>query len=87
MRTVKGYESFDELTEVLEMLKGGFGLIDAPQLFTNKVDEVFISYGVRPTCTEPKIYLKLDGSGGRSAPTSSNTSEKTLSVDGVCPHG
>ena len=29
------------MTEVLEMIKGGFGLIDAPNLFTKKVDEVF----------------------------------------------
>ena len=58
LRTIKGYEDFNELSEVLEMLKGGFGLIDAPNLFTNKVDEVFIAHGARPTCSEPKIYIK-----------------------------
>ena len=30
LRTIKGYEDFNEATEVLEMLQGGFGLIDAP---------------------------------------------------------
>merc|ERR1711923_292913 len=40
------------------MLKGGFGLIDAPNLFTKKVGEVFIAIGAKPTMTEPKIYLK-----------------------------
>ena len=40
------------------MLKGGFGLIDAPNLFTNKVDEVCIANGAKPTCSEPHIYLK-----------------------------
>ena len=43
LRTVKGYEDFDEAGEVLEMLKGGFGLIDAPNLFTSRVDEVFVA--------------------------------------------
>mgnify|MGYP001443369332 CR=1 FL=1 len=55
---MKGYEDFNELTEVLEMLKGGFGLIGAPNLFTNKVDEIFIANGARPTCSEPKVYVK-----------------------------
>ena len=58
LRAIKGYEDFDERSEVLEMLKGGFGLIDAPNLFTKKVDEVFMANGARPTRTEPKIYLK-----------------------------
>ena len=47
LRTIKGYENFNEMTEVLEMLKGGFGLIDAPQLFTNKDDEVFFANGAK----------------------------------------
>ena len=41
------------------MLKGGFGLIDAPNLFTNKVDEVLVAQDIRPTCSEPKIYLNM----------------------------
>ena len=42
------------------MLKGGFGLIDAPNLFTSRVDEIFVANGVKPTCSEPKIYLRLN---------------------------
>ena len=45
-RTIKGYEDFNELTEVLEMLKGGFGLIDAPNLFTSRVDEILVSNNI-----------------------------------------
>ena len=75
LRTIKGYESFNELTEVLEMLNGGFGLIDAPNLFTNKVDEVLVAKDIRPTCSEPKLYLNMKpvakgssgGSGGSAA--------------------
>ena len=58
LRTIRGYEDFDESSEVLEMLKGGFGLIDAPNLFTSRVNEVFVAHGVHPTCAEPKIYLR-----------------------------
>ena len=50
LKTIAGYEDFDEHSEVLEMLKGGFGLIDAPNLFTSRVDEIFVAHGIRPTC-------------------------------------
>ena len=59
LRTIKGYEDCNEATEVLEMLKGGFGLTDAPHLFTCRVDEVFVSNGAKPTCSESRIYLRL----------------------------
>ena len=60
LRTIKGYETFDEVEEVLEMLKGGFGLIDAPNLCTSRVDEIFVAEQLKPTCAEPKIYIKMD---------------------------
>ena len=34
-------------------------MIDAPNLFTNKVDEVLVAKDIRPTCSEPKIYLNM----------------------------
>ena len=40
------------------MLKGGFGLIDAPNLFTTRVDQVFRKAGIPPTLTDPKIYVR-----------------------------
>ena len=82
LRTISGYENFNETTEVLEMLKGGFGLIDAPQLFTSRVNEVFISNGARPTCSEPKIYLRMRGSdnqrrGGSGESSGPSPAEQT----------
>ena len=62
LRTIKGYEDFNEATEVLEMLKGGFGLIDAPNLSTSRVDEIFVAHGAKPTTAEPKIYLRMTSS-------------------------
>ena len=62
LRTIKGYEGFNEAGEVLEMLKRGFGLIDAPNLFTSRVDEILVAKGIKPTCSEPKIYLNMGAS-------------------------
>ena len=53
-----GFESFDDSLEVLEMLKGGFGLVDAPNLFTTRADTVFRAAGIPPTLSDPKIYVK-----------------------------
>ena len=34
-------------------------MIAAPNLFTDKVDEVLVAQDIRPTCSEPKIYLNM----------------------------
>ena len=43
------------------MLKGGFGLIDAPNLFTMRADAVMKENDINPTTADPKIYLKFEG--------------------------
>ena len=55
LRQLEGFESFSDATEVFEMLKGGFGLVDAPNLFTTRVDQVFRGASIPPTLTDPKI--------------------------------
>ena len=42
------------------MLKGGFGLIDAPNLFTMRADAVMKEHDIKPTTADPKIYLKFE---------------------------
>eukprot|EP00959_Pyramimonas_sp_CCMP1952_P186827 3906785-Pyramimonas_sp.AAC.1 len=42
------------------MLKGGFGFIDAPNLFTMKADQVLKKENIYPTISDPKIYLKFE---------------------------
>ena len=44
--------------EVLKMLKGGFGLEDAPRLWTNKATKTFVENRLKPTHGEAKIYAK-----------------------------
>ena len=67
LRHITGFETFDDSMEVLEMLKGGFGLVDAPNLFTTRVDQVFRAASLPPTITDPKIYVKhrIDRNGRR----------------------
>ena len=63
IRQLDGFKDFNDATEVLEMLKGGFGLIDAPNLFTSRVHQVFISEGIQPTTADEKIYVYHDKDG------------------------
>ena len=57
-RRLPGFEIFSDALEVLEMLKGGFGLIDAPSLFTRRVDAVFKAEALVPTTSEGELYVK-----------------------------
>ena len=57
LRTFPGYEDFQDSVEVLEMLKGGFGLVDAPNLFTQRADSVLKESGIMPTTVDPKVYV------------------------------
>ena len=50
---IEGYETFNPIVEVLKMLKGGFGLKDAPRLWTNKVDKTFCEHRLLPTHGDP----------------------------------
>ena len=63
IRQLDGFKDFNDATEVLEMLKGGFGLIDAPNLFTSRVHQVFIAEGIQPTTADEKIYVYHDKDG------------------------
>ena len=58
LRQITGFEDFNEAGDALEMLKGGFGLADAPNLFTSRVDQVFRTEGLLPTLSERKVYVK-----------------------------
>ena len=55
LRQCLGFEDFSDATEVLEMLKGGFGLVDAPNLFTTRVDNILKAAGMFATKVDPHI--------------------------------
>ena len=59
LRQRKGFEDYSDATEVLELLKGGFGLVDAPNLFTTRVDNILKKAGMFATTVDPKIYVLM----------------------------
>ena len=63
LRLVPGYGDFDPLSEVLVMLKPGFGLKDAPRLWLLALRRVLNSIGARPTCIDPQLYCIHDAEG------------------------
>ena len=40
------------------MLKGCFGLVDAPNLFKSRVDQILRDNGVTPAKADPKIHVR-----------------------------
>ena len=57
-RELKGMESFNELSEVLRMLKPGYGLKDAPRLWNKALKKVLAKIGLRATCADKELYVK-----------------------------
>ena len=62
-RSLGGMEDFCEETEVLEMLKPGFGLKDAPRLWNKALRKVLGIIGVRAIATDNQLYVKHDSKG------------------------
>lgn len=52
-----GFEDFNPLTEVLNMLRCGFGLKDAPRLWNNMLKGVLTRIGSKPTNADPQPYV------------------------------
>ena len=52
-----GYEDFNPLTEVLRMLRCGFGLKDAPRLWHKALREHLIQLGLRPLQSDAQVYV------------------------------
>ena len=58
LRTVPGYENFDPATEVLDLLKPGYGLKDAPRLWSMALNTALSEAGLKPLLTDPQIFVK-----------------------------
>jgi hypothetical protein len=62
LRKVKGFESFDQNTEVLHCDKPGTGLADAPRAFSIKLTGVTSKLGIKPTSVDDQLcVLHKDG--------------------------
>ena len=57
LRQLPGYETFDPTCEVLSMLRGGFGLKDAPRLWQKMLQIVLERTGAKSLSTDAKLYV------------------------------
>ena len=57
IQSVPGLENFDPNTEVLHLLKPGFGLKDAPRLWNLALKRVLDKIGLRPINVDPQLYV------------------------------
>ena len=63
IRTIPGMEDFDSQVEGLELLKPGFGLKDAPRMWSLALSRVLAAAGVLPTRVDPQLYVKHNALG------------------------
>ena len=71
LKRLPGYQDFNPLTEVLRMLRCGFGLKDAPRLWNKVLRKVLQGLGLTPLQSDPQLYVwhASHGSSGASALT------------------
>ena len=62
LRTLPGMEDFDSQVEVLNMLKPGFGLRDAPRLWNRALQRVLKEIGLVGVQTDEQLYVRHQGS-------------------------
>ena len=58
IRKLKGFENYDLNIHILRLLKGGYGLKDAPRLWRKRLHESLVSFGMKATQMDPSIYCK-----------------------------
>ena len=61
IRTLPGLSDFDPNTEVLHLLKPGFGLKDAPRLWNLALQKVLKKLGLVATQADPQFFIKHEG--------------------------
>ena len=54
---LEGYADFDSMTEVLEMLRCGFGLKDAPRLWQKVRTQTLKKLGCVPQKADPQLFM------------------------------
>eukprot|EP00971_Amphidinium_carterae_P331793 6465576-Amphidinium_carterae.1 len=58
LKAIEGFHDFDPVSETLAMLKGGFGLKDAPRLWTRKCTKDFATANILPLHSDEKVYVR-----------------------------
>ena len=58
IQKLPGYERFDPLTQVLDMVRPGFGLKDAPRLWHLRIDAIMKQMGIHALVSDPQLYAR-----------------------------
>ena len=64
LQKLPGYEKFDPLIHVLDMVRPGFGLKDAPRLWHLRIDEVMKQMGTYALVSDPQLYAPWPSARG-----------------------
>ena len=71
LQKLPGYSDFDSLREVLELLRCGFGLKDAPRLWNKVLRQLLIDLGMRPLQSDEQLFVWHDEADSRGQPLAS----------------
>jgi len=63
LRLLPSYHDFDSTKEVLNMLRPGYGLRDAPALWNRALKESLLSFGLVPSNIDEQLFLMHDSAG------------------------
>ena len=63
LQRLPGFEDFNPLTEVLRMLRCGFGLKDAPRLWNKLLRKVLQDLGLSALQSDPQLFVWHVASG------------------------
>ena len=63
LRRLNGYSDFDPLQEVLDMLRPGFGLVDAPRAWSLELASSLEHMSFIATQVDPQLYNRHDKNG------------------------
>ena len=79
LQRLPGFEPFNPLTEVVRMLRCGFGLKGAPRLWNELLRKVFQELGLSPLQADPQLFVRhaRSGTGG----TANASSPEDLQAD------
>ena len=81
LQQLPGFEDFSPLTEVLRMLRCGFGLKDAPRLWNKLLRKVLKELGLSILQSDPQLFLwhvDCTPKGGAPHATREATGQKRL---------
>ena len=80
LQKLPGFEDFNPFTEVLRMLRCGFGLKDAPRLWNKLLRKVLKDVGLVPLQSDPQLFVwQVKAGSGSQEPAPVSAGRKAVS--------